>query len=67
MKIEEIRYESIDEINKMKRFDTKELPKKQFFLFKHLIGLISLPETIACKCKIEKINMKTLKGPYLLL
>jgi len=67
MKIEEIQYESIDEINKMKRFDTNILPKKQLFLLKHLIRLISLPETIACKSKIEKINMENLKGPYLLL
>ena len=61
MELNKINYDKKIKFHKM---DKK--PKRQFWLFSWLIFMISLI-TMKPKTKIEKINMKGLKGPYLIL
>lgn len=48
-------------------YNTRYIPKRQFFLLKYLIYVLSKITLLNRKYKIEKINMENLKPPYLLL
>ena len=67
MKIKDIVYKSIKEVNEMPRFDMLEKPRKAPWYLQLLAWILSFPETFAVKAKIKKINMKNLKGPYIML
>ncbi len=67
MKISDVVYKTLSEVNEMPRFDLKELPRKAKWYLQPLAWLLSFPETIACKAKVIKNRMKGLKGGYILL
>ncbi len=67
MKISDIVYKKISDVEAMPRFDMLKKPKKAPWYLQVLAWILSFPETFAVKAKIEKINMKGLKGPYILL
>jgi len=67
MKISEIRYTRLDELEKMPRFDLKAMPKKAKWYLQVLAWILALPETFITKIKIRKHRMKNLKGGYLML
>lgn len=50
----------------LKHYDIGKAPKKQLWLFKELINLLSRV-TLGNKTKIEKINMEGIKAPYIVL
>ena len=52
-------------LDDIKRFDMKKPPMRQHL--KWLIWLLSMPAVWAHKNQLEKINMKVIKPPYLLL
>ncbi|MDA3931152.1 MAG: hypothetical protein PF513_00290 [Tenericutes bacterium] len=67
MKINEIRYTTLDKLEKMPRFDLKAMPKKAKWYLQVLAWILALPETFITKIKIRKHRMKDLKGGYLML
>jgi transcription elongation factor Elf1 len=68
MKISEIRYTTLEELNEMKRFDLKAMPKKAKWYLQVLAWILAIPETIITKMTIKKFNMRPLKNKgYLLL
>ena len=67
MKISDIVYKTIDEVNQMPRFDMLEKPRKAPWYLQLLAWVLSFPETFATRAKIKKINMEGLTGPYLML
>lgn len=67
MKIKDIVYKSIQEVNEMPRFDLLEKPKKAKWYLQLLAWILSFPETYFVKAKINKVNMEGLKGPYIML
>lgn len=67
MKISDIVYKKISEVETMPRFDMLQKPKKAAWYLQALAWLLSFPETFAVRAKIQKINMKGLKGPFILL
>ena len=67
MKISDVVYKSVEEVNEMPRFDLKELPKRAKWYLQLLAWVLSFPETFAVKSKIKRHNMDGLKGPYILL
>lgn len=67
MKITDIVYKNIDEINEMPKFNLKELPKKPKWYLQVLAWILSFPETLKVKPTIRKHNMENVKGPYILL
>ena len=67
MKINDIKYKTIKEIDAMARFDMKMLPKKTKWYLRPVTWLFSLPENSICKTKIHKKNMEDFKDGYLLL
>lgn len=67
MKISDIVYKKVSEVDAMKRFDMNEPPRKQKWYLLPLAWLLSFPETWQRKTVIHKHHMKGLKGPYMLL
>lgn len=67
MKISDVKYVTLEQLNQMDRFDLKSMPKKARWYLHVLSWILSIPETFIRRVKIEKINMKNLKGPYVLL
>lgn len=67
MKISEIVYENIDKVRIMERFDMLSMPKKAKWYLQLLAWILALPETFMVHAKINKKNVKGLKGPYILL
>lgn len=50
----------------LKHYNTAKKPKKQFWLFKWLMYVVS-KILVGKQCKIEKINMEGVKAPYFLI
>jgi len=67
MKISDIVEKSIAEVNAMPRFDMFEKPRKAPWYLQVLAWILSFPETFVNRTRIHKLNMKGLKGPYVLL
>ncbi len=67
MKISDINYRAISEVDQMPRFDLTKQPRKAKWYLQLLAWVLSFPETFIVKAKIKKIRMKGLKGPYILL
>jgi len=67
MKLSNITYKSLSEVNSMSRFDLVSPPRRVSWYLKPLTWLLSFPELMATKAKVYKHNMKEVKGPYLLL
>ncbi len=67
MKISDIVYKKISEVDEMPRFDMLKKPVKATWYLQVLAWILSFPETFATRAKITKINMKGLKGPYIML
>ncbi len=67
MKIADVVYKTIKEVDEMPRFDMYEKPRKVKWYLQILAWILSFPETISVGAKIKKYNMKGLKGPYILL
>lgn len=67
MKISDINNATLSEVNSLHRFDLSIPPRKVKWYLKPLIWLLSYPEIIATRAKINKVNMDGVKGQYLLL
>lgn len=67
MKIEDIEYRTLKEVEAMERFDLKSMPKRAKWYLQVVAWLLSIPETYIRKVKIEKVNMDKVKAPYVLL
>lgn len=67
MKISDVVYKKVSEVNAMARFDMNEPPRKQKWYLLPLAWLLSFPETWQRKTVIHKHHMEGLKGPYMLL
>lgn len=67
MKISDIVFKTYKEVEAMERFDLKSMPKKTKWYLQVLAWILSFPETMIKRVKIEKHNMKGLKEPYILL
>ena len=67
MKIQDIEYRTLKELEAMERFDLKSMPKRAKWYLQVVAWLLSIPETYIRKVKIEKINMDKVKAPYVLL
>jgi 1-acyl-sn-glycerol-3-phosphate acyltransferase/DNA-directed RNA polymerase subunit RPC12/RpoP len=67
MKISDIVFKTYKEVEAMERFDLKSMPKKTKLYLQVLAWLLSFPETLFKRVKIEKHNMKGLDEPYILL
>ncbi len=67
MKISDIVYKTVNEVDQMPRFDMLEKPRKVKWYLQLLAWVLAFPETIATKAKVNKVNMKGLKPPYVLL
>jgi len=67
MKISDVVYTTMDELAKMPRFDINEPPRKAKWYLQVVAWILSFPETFVTRSKIKKVNMKELKGPYILL
>lgn len=67
MKIKDIHYKTIEEINRLPRFDMKMLPLKSKWYLQPLAWILSFPENIISRTRIHKKNMKEFNKGYLLL
>lgn len=67
MKISDIEYRTLKEVNEMPRFDLKSMPKRAKWYLQIVAWLLSIPETFIRRVKIVKVNMDKVKGPYILL
>lgn len=67
MKITDVVFKHIQDVNKMPRFDMVEKPRKSTWYLQLLAWVLSFPETFMVKARIHKVNMKGLKGPYIML
>ncbi len=67
MKISDVVFKTYKEVEAMERFDLKSMPRKAKWYLQVVAWLLSIPETFIKRVKIEKVNMKGLKGPYILL
>lgn len=67
MKLSDITYMSLDEVNSLSRFDLVTPPRKVKWYLKPLIWILSFPETLSTHAKVNKHNMDDVKGQYLLL
>ncbi|MDD2259040.1 MAG: hypothetical protein WC278_05390 [Bacilli bacterium] len=67
MKLNEIHYKTIKEIDELPRFDMKMLPLKAKWYLRPVSWLLSFPENVICNTKIHKKNMRELNKGYLLL
>jgi DNA-directed RNA polymerase subunit RPC12/RpoP len=67
MKIQDIEYRTLKEVQEMERFDLKSMPKKAKWYLQILAWILSIPETFFRRVKIVKVNMDKVKGPYVLL
>lgn len=68
MKISDIKYATLEELDKMPRFDLKSMPLKPKWYLQVLAWILAIPETLITKMKINKHGMKPLKKKgYLLL
>ncbi|HOP57708.1 MAG TPA: hypothetical protein PLH02_06130 [Bacillota bacterium] len=67
MKISDVVYKTIEEVDQMQRFDMFMKPRKAPWYLQLLAWLLSFPETFSHRAKISKINMKGLKPPYIML
>jgi 1-acyl-sn-glycerol-3-phosphate acyltransferase len=67
MKISDIVYKTYKEVEEMDRFDLKSMPKKAKWYLQVVAWLMSIPETFIRRVKIVKVNMRKVKGPYILL
>ncbi len=54
-------------IGDYKRFDMKQPPLRQMNLLRPLTWILSVPEVLQHRVKINRLNMKGIKPPYLLL
>ncbi|MGE4571828.1 MAG: hypothetical protein AB7E09_03700 [Candidatus Izemoplasmatales bacterium] len=68
MKISKIRYATLEELEKMPRFDLKSMPKKPKWYLQVLAWFLAIPETLITRMTIKKHGMKELRNKgYLLL
>ncbi|MDY0024064.1 MAG: hypothetical protein RBR66_03945, partial [Candidatus Izemoplasmatales bacterium] len=67
MKISDIEFRTFKEVQEMERFDLKSMPKRAKWYLQVLAWILTIPETIIRRGKIVKVNMKKVKGPYVLL
>jgi len=67
MKISDVVYTTLEELENMPRFDVNEPPRKAKWYLQVVAWVLSFPETFITKSNITKTNMKGLKGPYILL
>ncbi len=67
MKIEDVQYRTLKEVEAMERFDLKSMPKRAKWYLQVVAWLLSIPETYIRHVKIEKVNMDKVKAPYVLL
>ena len=67
MKISDIEFRTFKEVQEMERFDLKSMPKRAKWYLQVLAWILTIPETIIHRVKIVKVNMKKVKGPYVLL
>ena len=67
MKISDVVYKSLSEVDAMKRFDMNEPPRKTKWYLLPLAWALSFPETWQRRTKIRKHGIKDLKAPYVLL
>jgi hypothetical protein len=67
MKISDVVYTTIDELNQMPRFDMQEPVRKPKWYLQVVAWVLSFPETFMVRSTIRKHNMKGLKGPYIML
>lgn len=67
MKITDIEYKTLNDLNGMSRFDLTSMPKKPKWYLQVLAWSLSFPELLSTRPKINKHSMKDLKGPYILL
>jgi 1-acyl-sn-glycerol-3-phosphate acyltransferase len=67
MKISDIVYKSYQEVQEMPRFNLSAPPIKAKWYLQLVAWLLSFPETFMIRSKIERVRMKGLKGPYILL
>jgi len=67
MKISEIRYATLEELNHMPRFDLKSMPIKPKKYLQVLAWFLAIPETLITKMKIRKHGMKPLRKKGFLL
>ena len=67
MKLSDINYLSLQEVNSLPRFDLISPPNKTKWFLKPLTWILSVPELIATRNKVFKHNMQHVKGAYLLL
>jgi len=67
MKISDVVYTTMDELNEMDRFDLLEPPRKAKWYLQIVAWLLAFPETIAVRAKVRKFRMNGVKPPYVLL
>jgi len=67
MKISDVVYATLEEVNEMPRFDLSANPIKAKWYLQLLAWVLALPETFQVHSKIHKTNVKGLKPPYILL
>lgn len=67
MKISRIRYATLEQVDKMPRFDKRKLPYNRKRYTDPIIKLLYKGEVKACNCVVNKVNMEGLQPPYLLL
>jgi hypothetical protein len=67
MKLTDIVFKSYKDVKEMDQFDLTSMPKKPKWYLQVVAWVLSFPETFIVRSKIKKVNMKSLKGPYLLL
>lgn len=67
MKISDVVYKSLSEVDAMKRFDMNEPPRNTKWYLLPLAWALSFPETWQRRTKIRKHGIKDLKAPYVLL
>lgn len=67
MKITDIVSTSYKDVKEMNQFDLTSMPKKPKWVLQIVAWMLSFPETFIVHSKIKKVNMKGVKGPYLLL
>lgn len=67
MKIEDVVYISLSDVNELERFDLSSMPRKPKWYLQLVAWILSFPELLVTRPKIRKQRMKGLKGPYILL
>jgi len=67
MKISDIVYKTVAEVQQMPIFDMNEMPRKAKWYLRPLAWLLAFPETWKHHAKIRRHGMKGIKPPYVLL